>query len=258
MLKRGGRRAFKGRRRARRVRKALGLKRSKYPDAHSFKLQALETVISNGSSSIQTAGQVTIGTPSASANGVNLWDFGGYFNFYLAGTYQVSQLNTLFDRYKVNGIKVKVIPQQNFASTEGQASIPVIRMVHDYDDASAPSVGDVWARRGLERRLDKPFSLYFKPKVCNQVWTGPTQPLAKSAVTCPWLDMGNTGIPLYGLKFGIRNWQRTTTPNTMVLRFEITYYVTMKEQICINKPGNPEYTLPPADEDGEDVACENK
>lgn len=255
------RKAWKSKRRGRRMRKASGMKRSKYADTHSFKIQAQETSIYNtgtsGSTTIATSGALTIGTPSASALGVNLWDFGGSFQFFVGNAYQAAQLSTMFDRYKVNGIKVKVIPQFNIAEVAGSGNIPVIRLVRDVDDNSTPTLGDVWSRRGIERRLDKPFSFYFKPNVCNQVWTGPALPLAKAPVKCTYLDMANTGIPLYGYKFGVRNWLKNSTPNTAIVRFEVTYYITCKNQLAINKPGDLDVPPVVLDEEVEGPQCDD-
>lgn len=257
MPKRGGRKLWKKRRPARKGAKRVGLRR-KYADAHSFKLQAIDTVITNtvvsGIGQPRATGSVFI--DNALSNG-NRWSFGGSFRFQANQAMQINQLNTFFDRYKINGIKVRVIPQNNFANVNGGGVLPVMRMVYDFDDNTAPSVGDVWSRRGVERRLDRPFNVYLKPKILHQVYS-PTG-TASQPLRAGYIDMAKLDVPHYGLKFAVKDWFATSTPNDCNLRFEITYYVTVREQIQIAAPYSQEVIT--SEDDGlveEDVACENK
>lgn len=250
----GGRKAFKARRRGRRVRKALGLRRPKYQDGASFKLQSNQCVLYNSGSSVVASGPLRISSAPAPVNGTT--SFGGAFNFYLAATTQYSQLSTFWDRYKINGIKVRVIPQNNIANVQGGGVLPEMRMCYDYDDALIPTTGDIWARNGKTIRLDKPRTFYLKPKVCNLVFLG-TQQQANSPVRAPYLDMATgANVPHYGLKFGVRDWFQTGS-NLLSVRFEITYYVTFKNMIRVQAPDNlvdpPEIT-----EVEEDQPCEDK
>lgn len=257
VLRRGGRKQWKKRRGVRKGVKRAGMRR-KYADAHSFKLQSLNSVITNtvvsGIGQPQATGSVFIDNATSLGN---RWSFGGSFRFMANQAMQINQLNTFFDRYKINGIKVTVIPQNNFSNVNGGGVLPVIRMCYDYDDNTAPSVGDVWSRRGVERLLDKPFSVYLKPKILHQVYS----PTGNASQPRPagYIDMAKLDVPHYGLKFAVKDWFATSTPNDHNLRFEITYYVTVKEQIQIAAPYSQEENV--IEGDGlveEDVACENK
>lgn len=136
---------------------------------------------------------------------------------------------------RCNEIKVRVIPQCNYALA-GLSTLPTMRVVMDYDDAVTPTSSQMWARRGKTHRLDKPFSFSFKPKV---LYTGTTG--LNLSQRAPFMNnAGALTAPLYGVKFGVRDWPipdaLDTIPN--ILRFEITYCLTMKEQQWINVPVN--------------------
>lgn len=260
LLKRGGRKMYKKRRAARRAARKPGM-RSKFADTHSFKLQADNTVLTNvlsgGVGQPKANGDLFIGQTSVVNN---RWNFTGSFAFNAAQTLQWTQLNTLFDRYKVNGIKVNVIPQNNVSNVNGGGVIPVMRIVHDYDDNQVPSMGDVWSRRGIERRLDKPFSLYFKPKMLGLVWRSSTT-TASSPQTCKFIDCAQGDVPLFGLKFGVKDWYATSVPNDLNCRFEITYYITFRNQIQIGRAYDvleETVSAPLEGQHEEDIACENK
>lgn len=260
VLKRGGRKQFKRRRQVKRARKVAGMRR-KYADTHSFKLQSIDTTIynqSNGGIILPTAtGGTYIGQPATQANGT-MW-FGGSFNFLVSNTQQWNQFNTLFDRVKVSGIKVRVIPTFN-VNSQSLVTIPTMRMVYDFDDNATPSVGDIWSRRGLERRLDKPFSVYLKPKVLAMLFAvGNTTATAPRPVQ--YLDIASAGtIPLLGLKYAIKDWPLALASGLGggLVRFEITYYTTFKNQLQIGRQVSEEPAQEPTAEFEEDVACENK
>lgn len=230
-----------------------------YKDSHNFKLQALETKLYNtgsGSVSVGSTGIVTVGSPVSSSTSGTTFNFGGAFQFVLKNTYQISQLQTLFDRYRINGIKVKVIPQSNVSDVTNSGTLPTIRLCYDYDDLSNPTPGDIWSRRGIERRLDKPFNVYIKPKMLNQVYGGPSLPVGNSPVPAGWLDMASTNVPHFGLKYAIKDWTLNSNPNTLAVRFEVTYYCSFKEQMRVGALGQ-EATL--FDEmPQEDQPCEDK
>lgn len=265
VLKRGGRKQYKKRRAARRGRKVSGMRR-KYADAHSFKLQSIDTRlynVNNGSAVVPTtAGGTYIGSFATQPNGT-VW-YGGSFNFLAQNALQWNQLNTLFDRVLVSGIKVKVIPQFNVntgGTGTGVANIPRMRMVYDFDDNSVPAVGDIWSRRGVDRRLDKPFSVYLKPKLLVNLFTAGAGGIATAPKTTQYLNCGSAGsIPLLGLKYAIKDWpvQATTVAGGPMITFEITYYMTFREQLQINKALNEEPAQLPTVVDEDGVACENK
>lgn len=261
-LRRGGRKQYKARKQMRRGRKVSGM-RAKYADTHSFKFQAVDTSIVNvlspgGSGATPKAnGSCFIG-PTYLANNNRYW-FAGSFAFNMIQTLQWNQVNTLFDRYKINGIKIKVIPQNNVNDPYNTSVLPVMRMVYDYDDNGVPAVGDVWSRRGVERRLDKPFSVYLKPKTLGLIFTGTGQTPGNAPQTAGFLDCANGQVPHFGIKFGIKDWvAQSAIVNNLVLRFEITYYVTLKNQIQIGRSLTEIDPEVPVENVEEPEPCENQ
>lgn len=244
VLKRGGRKMYKKRRAARRPYKRPGMRR-KYADTHSFKTTSLDTSLTNvdaGSGTFvpKANGQMVLAPNPVTVAGSNRTWLSGVFTFQAQYSNQWTQLNSLFDRYHVNGIKVRFIPEFNVQDGTLVTTIPTIKVVRDMDDNQTSTVGDIWSRRGVERRLDKPFSVYIrKPKVLTSVlaFQGAGGNATVSAgIASPYLNCGNGNVHLLGLKFAIKDWpivKNSYAPN-VVLRTEITYFMTFKQQINPN------------------------
>lgn len=268
MAPRVRRRAVRRRRPARRNMRRK-IRSTRYKDVHSFKLQANETIVFNSGS---------IGIPNVSTKGPGLGignltfgpaggvvqtaRFGGVYVSTANATTQWSQLNTLFDRYKIHGVRLTFIPEWNVQFI-GQGTIPVMKVVKDYDDATVPSVGDVWARQGREYRLNRPFSVYIRPKVGNALYNGALT-TAYSVQKAPYINTSYAAVPHWGLKFAVKDWvadQGSFYPNC-TLRVEATYYMSFREQINIGAVGHTgEEAADEIEQNAElveDVACELK
>lgn len=234
--------------------------KASYPDSHNFKFLGPDTRLLNfkdggGAVSVRATGGIFLGAPE-STEVPNLFNYAGSFAFTASQSNQWSQMSTLFDRYRINKITVRVIPQQNVAETAGSGNIPTMRVVRDYDDNSNPSVGDVLCRRGTTYRLDKPFTLSLVPKTLALVW-GAAGGQAFSPQAAPYIDVARGDVPHFGMKWCIRDWPLNSTPNVMVVRFEITYHITFKNQIRISAPNTSTETGPDTEE-GQDLPCEDK
>lgn len=253
-------------------RPALARPVRRYADAHSFRLSGQSmAIISTGAAGgpIAVGSGIGIGSPVQGGNGSsNSWWLGGAFGFSLDKTLQVSQLQTLFDRYKINGVKLTFYPEWNFNQVQGGAFLPQMKIVHDYDDNSYPTPGDVWARRGKIYRLDKPFSIFVRPKlVVGVAATGGGNIVQRAQ----YLDMANVVTPHFGIKFAIRDWYASgssATVSNQTLRVEAEYFVTVKNQIRVGAPlpglieldenGVPQPGPGLAQTDQEDQPCEDK
>lgn len=206
-----------------------------YPDRHNWKLDAGANVIYNASPNVVTsAGQsVVIGNVVKQRN--NYYQFGGSFYFNLDKCLAtMPYLAANFDRYKINGIKIRVIPECNMALVSGSGSLPTMKVVYDYDDSFVPTVGDIEVRRGKTHRLDKPFSIYLNPKINGLVYnTGVTS--ATSPKPATWINMNSLLVPHFGVKFMVRDWYATNSPNDLQVRFEISYLISVKEQLAVGR-----------------------
>lgn len=247
------RKYYKGRRK-------FGKKAKLFRDVKSFKLQGKTCLIystaSGGVANVSGTG-IGFGIDNLTiAN--NRASFTGTYVSTLGATFQVSQLNTLFDRYKIHGVKLKFIPQWNMIDIAGQTVKPVIKLVHDYDDANingSNTVGSIWARQGKTIPLNgKPFSVYLKPKVANALYNGALVS-GYSTLRAPYINMSYTSVPHYALKFAVKDWYTTTNSNQNIrMRIEPTYYVTFREQIC----QGADDTIIALDENGNEIAVENE
>lgn len=211
------------------VRKQKG--KLSYADAHNFKFMNPTTGICNSANVPASFGNGNYIKVVDNVSGVS--SFAGTFQFSAGQVPQLSAMCPYFDRYKVNKISVKVIPENNMASPVGNGILPVMKIIHDYDDntTTTANTAQIWARRGKVHRLDKPFTVSFVPRVIyNGQQVGANVPVPVLIQKCPWLNCSPTGqqIWLYGLKFAVRDWYAS---GIMVCRFEITYSVSFKEQL---------------------------
>lgn len=174
-------------------------------------------------------------------------DYTGAFLFRLRNCLQWTQFNTLYDCVKLNGVKLQFFPSYNTAnvSTSTPGQIPTMKMVYDYDDANPPqSVDAIWARQGVVRRLNKPFSIYVKPKVRTSVQavTQGSTPVAivSKSESGGYLDVASASdVAHYALKFAIRDWPVEVPVS---IRIVATYYVTFR-QLLWNAPTKTLETL---------------
>lgn len=119
-----------------------------------------------------------------------------------------SELTSLYDQYKITGIRVNIQP----LLTEGIASavsgstliygFPKLSTVIDYDDSTTPANEDVLLQYGSLKQTGafKEHKRFFKPKIR-------VGGLNAGAVVDPvvsqnaqWLDVGYPNVPHYGLK----------------------------------------------------------
>lgn len=235
----------------------MGLKKSRFSDGHYFKLSGADTTIFSSGSNVTSTGSVLTGLPQVIPNTGNRVRFGGVFTFNIGSSALYRQkLYNMFDRVKINGVKVKVIPMFNTADTGASGTLPSMKVCYDFDDLNVPTPGDIQTRIGKTYRLDKPFSIYLKPKILKSIVAVQgtvTNTYINAPEAPPYLDMSNAGVcSLYGIKFMIQDWYNFTGLNNGV-RFEITYYCHFKNQIAINNPitNDPNYSVPEGDVDDE-------
>lgn len=228
--------------RSKRTYKIKGVKRAprrttrRYGDGLNVKLQHSDCVVQN----VQGVGPAAFGPGCitqignvSSYFGNDLADLTGSFLFRLGDTLQWKQFNSMYDRVKLNGVKITFIPQQNvsLASPQVAGTAPTMKLVHDYDDANPPQSADaVWARQGKVFRLGKPFSVYVKPKTRGLLATEPQGSglsFNYGKVSNPgYLDTASAAdIPFFALKFGIRDWM---VGAPLRMRISIVYYVSFR------------------------------
>lgn len=176
---------------------------------------------------------------SASSDHNGLYQFGGAMQFQLDQTIEAGDFSLLFDKYKIKGVKVTFIPlgqPSTNATTVNLAdtNFASIAIAVDNDDASLPgSWNTVAVKQDAKiRRLSKPVSVYIRsPKVASAIYNGATT--AYSPKT-GWVDMTNTSVPHYGLKFYIRDCPLPAPPSSangaqVSFRIVTKYYLALKD-----------------------------
>jgi len=208
---------------------------------HLFKRQSAGFELTNTSTqgvvATSDANQIGLQTPvfeSSLAGGGSPYRFGAVSYFKLSNVLQSGDLTALYDRYKINGIKIKIIPLSNMASTNGQGLIPTMLYHTDYDDALTPTDdATVRVKAGAkEVRLDRTRTIYIKPKIADAILGASAGTAYSVPKAAPYINMSYPDVPHYGLKMYFRdvnlNSATASSTNTCI-RFETTYYISCKD-----------------------------
>lgn len=176
-------------------------------------------------------------SPSLDANGT--YQFGGAMQFQLNQIISPTDFQLLYDKYKINGVKVTFIPlgtATTNATTQSLASTnyATIAIAVDNDDASLPGSWDlVAAKQDCKiRRLSKPVSVYVRnPKIAQSIYDGV---VSAYSPTTGWIDMNYDGVPHYGLKYYIRDCPLPASPTAgnganVMFRIVTKFYFSMKD-----------------------------
>jgi len=184
-------------------------------------------------------------TGFTSSNGAIVYGNGIAMQFSLLQTYlygstgqiltlslpNVAEFVALFDRFKIDRVRVRFVPSINVQSafstaigTTPATGLPIIQTAVDYDDANAPtSAGDLLQRTDIKvLRFDREHVLDLAPRVAlgaldsNAVVSGSAQ--ARS----PWLDTADgQNTNHYGRKF----WAEPLTAAPGVQQGMVVIYV---------------------------------
>lgn len=153
-----------------------------------------------------TASISAAGTPSPVASA---------FAFSLSQVPNVSEFSSLFDQYKLTGVRMRITPAltQGISSplfgTSAALGYSKVHTAIDYDDNTAPTSEDELLEYGSLKSTTafKDHTRYIKPKLLQQVYRSAlsTSYAPKSSV---YLDMATSDVPHFGLKLWV------SAPNT--------------------------------------------
>lgn len=145
----------------------------------------------------------------------------GAYNFSLDDVTNYTEFTTLFDSYKLSGVKLRFIPRQtdndSLATSPGQ-----FMYVPDYDDDTIPvSVTEIMERQSskIQQMPGEPFTIFLRPKagILTTVSGGAQFPNA-------WIKTATgAAAPHYGLK-----WAWTLSNSTQTIDVYMTYYLKFK------------------------------
>lgn len=171
-------------------------------------------------------------TVSVTYNGVASESHGA-FKFTLADLPNYTEFTSLFDKYRISGIRAQFIPRTNvLAQNDLGATLtaqPTILTVVDYDDASAAEDYDALMQYENCRVHNqfRPFTVYFKPQIAIATYSGAFTSYGSSRNM--WLDAASTGVEYYALKWATLPYStgNNTTPDP-VWDVIFTYYIQCK------------------------------
>lgn len=134
-------------------------------------------------------------------------------SFSLSALPNVSEFANLFDQYKITHVQLRFhLDTDPGAQAAASAQYPKLYYATDYDDANAPaSLDDLRQHARMQCRVltpNRPIKVNIKPAVTTLVYRGPTT----SSYVPKWrqfIDMAQTDVPHYGLKWGIDNLTNT-------------------------------------------------
>jgi len=192
-----------------------------------------------GTLSISTNNLVvtTSGTPAAVQY--------GNFSFYacLSDMPSYSEFSALYDRYKIVGFKIRIVPYNTssatgaaFASGVGQYGM-LIHWVNDYDDNALPTASDAgidslrqypsYRWTNLVQASGRGVSRYVKPRIAKAVYGGGAF-TSYANDKFGWIDMVSTTVPGYGVK-GIIETVSSGVVQNILLKVEVIYYVVLRD-----------------------------
>lgn len=149
-----------------------------------------------------------------------------------------SEFGTMFDQYRICGVKVTWTPLTNAYGSRQQGTgvnapsyCPQLLTYIDLDDSTDPSIdafADLFENSRVKvRSLDRPRSVFLRPRVINVIRNDTVPNDAYSLnPRKEWLDMGTPGILHYGLKSFINCPTVSTITDDPTFRYQLSikYY----------------------------------
>lgn len=162
----------------------------------------------------------------------------GTFQFPLTAQFKLSSaidhldLTDLFDRYKITGVKLKILFQNNTSSVTGQSALPVMYSAVDFDDNTPPTAyQQVLTKSYCKTRIlngNRTFSMFVRPRMLKELGSSSAGFAGNSSERSTWIDSTYPDVPHYGIKFWIDNWYSANDSN-MILRIQPEYYLALKD-----------------------------
>lgn len=150
---------------------------------------------------------------------------------------QYTDLTNIADQYKITNVELRF--QYNASDIAGQpigasapATIPILKYVADYDDASLETVTALQAKQGLKSKAltdGKFHSVRLSPRVADAVYGSSVSTAYAIPAKPMFLDAQSPAIPHYGLKGYFENLPLSSTGLlTTCITVEVAYTVQLK------------------------------
>nr|WPR18779.1 MAG: capsid protein [Chemarfal virus 102] len=146
-------------------------------------------------------------------------------NFRINQLPQFTEFTQLYDQYKINGVKLEIIPQYDSANVGaiGTNQISQNYLINDYDDVLVPTTMDTLMQNQTVKRCPSTAVMkhYIKPCIAMQVFnTGITSTYAARR---GFVDCNSADTEHYGVKLGF-----TSNPLAQRYGLRMTFYLAFK------------------------------
>lgn len=209
--------------------------RAKIPaKVHMYKRLGTAATIQNstvaGTLNVVNSQIITTGTPIADTYG---YQFGASMEFKLNNVIDPTDFTSLYDRYKIKGVKVKITPLQNVSTAAGTGILPMLCYALDFDDSAVPTSYEDVARKGFAKTktLGRAISIYVKPKLSSEIFSGNVLSPGYGINKPMWIDCNSSTVPHYGIKMWFRNalLPGNSSGALQAFRVESTYYLALRD-----------------------------
>jgi len=154
------------------------------------------------------------------------------FGFKLSDLTNSSEFTTLFDSYRIVGVKMKMVPAFNVDTARdsiaavGNTQIPNVHTVLDYDDNTALSAVTDYMQYDTYRmtRGFKTISRFVRPKLQAAANVGGATTLALQESGKRWIDCQQNGVLYFGIKTGVES----SGTAGLIYQVYFTYYLQFK------------------------------
>lgn len=200
---------------------------------YAFKRMGKSLVIQNSTtaSTITTNDTSQINLSAVQADTVGSM-FGASMQFRLGNIQTPGDFQSLYDQYKITGVKVQIIPLSDSATAQSSGFLPSLYWARDNDNASTVPTAEANLRERQDAkviRLTGPRSIYIKyPKqvIDTTVQGGVT---LNSLNSTGWVDCNDQNVMHNGLVMWFKNVDLRAQPTTVTaFRFEVTYYIKFR------------------------------
>lgn len=158
---------------------------------------------------------------------------GGAIEFRLNELPDFSDFTNLFDKYRIKGVQITIVPRVNSYDANPNATLVGMPMVHtaiDYNDSTAPANVQELMQYDTYKRTQgfSPHTRYFKPRVSNEVFRTLVQTSYAMGSGNQWLDCTTSGadLPHFCLKWRIDNCSQDPTSFLVYKTFYLEFLGT--------------------------------
>lgn len=146
-----------------------------------------------------------------------------------------AEIQSLFDEFKINAIKVTFRPRFDSVDAAGAGTTPLGYLHYCVDPGStvipsgtytAATLNGFLENSGVKTRtLNRPVSIYFRPKVQDQLLGGST---ASRVIRSPWCKTNNASIDFRGVHAFVQLNNMAATNASLVLDQFVTVYMQVR------------------------------